>query len=99
VNASFAGPVIMGNPSQFNPATFLATPNNRGFYGNLGRDTFIGPWLGHTGLLFKDTRIRERLNLQFRAEFFNNPEQQFQHAERHFFHTVRCFADGWTDHE
>ncbi len=73
VNPAFTGPVILGNPNQwFNPAAFLAPPNSSGFYGNLGRDTLIGPGLATWDLSFlKDTPIRERLNLQFRAEFFN----------------------------
>jgi hypothetical protein len=50
----------------------LAPPNSSGFYGNLGRDTLIGPGLATWDLSFlKDTPIREGLNLQFRAELFN----------------------------
>ena len=73
VNPAFTGPVILGNPNQwFNPAAFLAPPASSGFYGNLGRDTLIGPGLATWDLSFlKDTRIHERLNLQFRAELFN----------------------------
>ncbi len=73
VNPAFSGPVILGRPNQwFNPAAFLAPPNSSGFYGNLGRDTLIGPGLATWDLSFlKDTPIRESLNLQFRAEFFN----------------------------
>jgi hypothetical protein len=73
VNPAFSGPVILGKPNQwFNPAAFLAPPNGSGFYGNLGRDTLIGPGLATWDLsLFKDTRLKERANLQFRAEFFN----------------------------
>jgi Carboxypeptidase regulatory-like domain len=73
VNPAFSGPVILGNPNQwFNPTAFLAPPNASGFYGNLGRDTLPGPGLATWDLSFlKDTRIHERLNLQFRAEFFN----------------------------
>ena len=73
VNPAFTGPVILGTPNQwFNPAAFLAPPNGSGFYGNLGRDTLIGPGLATWDLSFlKDTRLRERLNLQFRAELFN----------------------------
>jgi hypothetical protein len=75
-NPAFRGPVILGNPSQwFNPNAFLApanTPANGGFYGNVGRDTLIGPGLATWDFsVLKDTRIRERLNLQFRAEIFN----------------------------
>jgi hypothetical protein len=85
-NPTFTGPVILGNPNQwFNPAAFVApgppftvsstnpaTAGNGGFYGNLGRDTLRGPGLGTWDFsALKDTRIRERLNLQFRAEIFN----------------------------
>jgi hypothetical protein len=45
-------------------------PNNSRFYGDLGRDTLIGPGFWDFWL-FKDTRLRERTSLQFRAEFFN----------------------------
>jgi hypothetical protein len=73
VNPAFSGPVILGKPSRwFDPAAFLAPPNNSGFYGNLGRDTLIGPGLATWDLSFlKDTRLSERTNLQFRAELFN----------------------------
>lgn len=73
VNPAFSGPVILGNPNQwFNPAAFLPPPSASGFYGNLGRDTLIGPGLATWDFsLLKDTAIRERLRLQFRAEFFN----------------------------
>jgi len=73
VNPSFSGPVILGTPKQwFNPAAFLAPPSGSGFYGNLGRDTLIGPGLATWDLSFlKDTPIHETLNLQFRAELFN----------------------------
>jgi TonB dependent receptor len=43
-----------------------------GTFGNLGRNSIFGP--GYRNLDFsitKNTQIRERLNLQFRAEFFN----------------------------
>ncbi len=73
VNPSFSGPKILGNPTQwFNPSAFLAPPANSGFYGNLGRDTLIGPGLGTWDFsAVKDTSIRERLTVQFRAEIFN----------------------------
>lgn len=73
VNPNFTGPVIIGSPNEwFNPNAFLAPPNNSGFWGNLGRDTLIGPGLATWDFdVHKDTRIREKLNLQFRAEFFN----------------------------
>jgi hypothetical protein len=73
VNPAFTGPVILGSPKQyFNPDAFLAPPNGSGFYGNLGRDTLIGPGLATWDLSFlKETPIRERSTLQFRAELFN----------------------------
>ena len=73
VNPDFTGNVITGNPTQwFNPAAFLAPPANSGFYGNLGRNTLIGPGLATWDFsTVKDTRIYERLTLQFRAEIFN----------------------------
>jgi len=75
-NPAFTGPVILGKPDKwFNPNAFLApanTPANGGFYGNVGRDTLIGPGLATWDFsVLKDTPIRERWNLQFRAEIFN----------------------------
>jgi hypothetical protein len=75
-NPAFTGPVILGKPNQwFNPNAFLVPANtaaNGGFYGNVGRDTLIGPGLATWDFsVLKDTQIRERLNLQFRAEIFN----------------------------
>src|SRR6266853_1399376 len=75
-NPAFRGPVILGSPNQwFNPHAFLAPANTAaygGVYGNVGRDTLIGPGLATWDFsVLKDTRIRERLNLQFRAEIFN----------------------------
>ena len=73
LNPNFTGPVILGNPNQwFNPAAFLAPPATGGFAGNVGRDTYIGPGLATWDLsVLKDTKIGERLSLQFRAEIFN----------------------------
>ena len=43
-----------------------------GSFGNSGRNILDGPGYQDVGLsLIKDSRIREKLNLQFRAEFFN----------------------------
>jgi len=72
-NPDFHGTAIIGSPSQwFNPSAFLPPPPNSGFYGNLGRDTLTGPGLGTWDFsTIKDTTIRERLTLQFRAEIFN----------------------------
>jgi hypothetical protein len=73
VNPNFQGSVILGKPSQwFNPNAFLAPPPNSGFYGNLRRDTLVGPGLATWDFsTVKDTSLHERLTLQFRAEIFN----------------------------
>jgi hypothetical protein len=73
VNPNFTGPVILGTPNEwFNPAAFAAVPNNSGFFGNLGRNTLIGPGLATWDFsVIKDTPIHERMALQFRAEIFN----------------------------
>jgi hypothetical protein len=73
VNPAFTGPVILGKPSHwFDPNAFLAPPAGSGFYGNLGRDTLIGPGLATWDFsAIKTTTLRERLALQFRAEIFN----------------------------
>jgi hypothetical protein len=73
VNPNFTGPVILGKPAQwYNPNAFIAPPANSGFYGDLGRDTLIGPGLATWDFsAFKTTRLSEGLSLQFRAEIFN----------------------------
>jgi len=75
-NPNFSGPVILGTPDKwFDPAAFLAPSNtsaNAGFYGNLGRNTLRGPGLATWDFsTLKNTRLSERMNLQFRAEIFN----------------------------
>jgi len=72
-NPNFRGPVVTGNPTQwFNPAAFLQPPANSGFYGNLGRDTLNGPGLATWDFsALKNTAVRERFTIQFRAELFN----------------------------
>jgi len=71
LNPAFSGPVVLGNPNQwFNPNAFVLP--TAGTYGNLGRGVYRGPGLADLDLsLFKTTRLTERTNLQFRAEFFN----------------------------
>lgn len=73
LNPNFTGPIVVGNPTKwFNPAAFIAPPSTSGFYGNAGRDMFIGPGLATWDFsVLKDTTIREQLHLQFRAEIFN----------------------------
>jgi len=70
-NPNFTGPVILGGPNQyFNPNAF--TQPLPGTYGNVGRNVLQGPSLVETDLsLTKTFPFSERLNLQFRSEFFN----------------------------
>jgi hypothetical protein len=54
----------------FNPAAFV--PNSPGKYGNAGRNAQIGPGLANVDAgLFKNFKLTERHQLQFRSEFFN----------------------------
>src|SRR4030095_2647667 len=49
-----------------------------GRFGNLGRNVFHGPGFWNLDMSFiKRTRIREQMNFEFRAEFFNI----FNHAQ------------------
>ncbi len=53
-----------------NPLAFAYAP--LGTFGNSGRDNLRGPGFNDTDMaVIKDTKIREGMNLQFRAEFFN----------------------------
>jgi hypothetical protein len=71
LNPAFSGPIITGNPNQwFNPNAFLLPAV--GTYGNVSRDSLVGPNLREVDLsLFKTTTITERVRLQFRTEAFN----------------------------
>ena len=71
VNPSFTGSVLTRKQTQwFNPAAF-SLPIAR-TWGNLGRGTLRGPGLETVDLsLLKTTPLRQRVALQFRAEFFN----------------------------
>lgn len=71
INPAFAGNVILGSPNKYYDPNAFVVPLN-GTYGNAGRDILQGPGLFDVDLsLAKRIPIRERLNLQFRAEFFN----------------------------
>jgi len=73
LDPTFTDPVVLGKPGQwFNPAAFIAPPSASGFYGNVGRDTYIGPGLATWDFsVLKDFTFRESFGLQFRAEIFN----------------------------
>jgi hypothetical protein len=54
----------------FDPAAFA--PPEAGFYGNLPRNTLIGPGLATTDVsISKRVAVGQGANLQFRAEVFN----------------------------
>lgn len=72
--ADHGGPAAgtpVGTPELwFDPCAFVVP--RLGYYGNLARNTIIGPGLVSWDLsLSKNTPLGERLNLQFRGEFFN----------------------------
>lgn len=70
-NPAFSGKLYPRTTSQyFNPAAFLAPAT--GTYGNVRRDSLVGPGLGGLDLsLLKDTAFSDRVHLEFRTEFFN----------------------------
>jgi len=61
----------VGTPNlYFDPCAFVPQP--LGTFGNLGRNTLIGPGVTEADVsIMKTTRIREGMDLQFRAECFN----------------------------
>lgn len=70
-NTSFTGPVVLGRPGQWYDPNAFSLPTV-GTYGNVGRSVLIGPKLSELDLsAFKNIRIVERAELQFRAECFN----------------------------
>jgi hypothetical protein len=70
-NPAFTGAVILGSANEyFNPNAFVVP--TAGTYGNVGRDPLIGPGIAVLDFsALKNTRLSERVNLQFRAELFN----------------------------
>ena len=60
-----------GNPGRFfDPANYTLAP--LGQYGNTGRLSLRGPGFNNTDIsVIKDTKLKENVALQFRAEFFN----------------------------
>lgn len=70
-NPDFHGNVILGGSGEyFNPLAFIQPL--AGTYGNVGRNILEGPPLTQFDFsLAKRWALSERLNLQFRSEFFN----------------------------
>ncbi len=69
----WSGTAQLSNPSEtawFNTKAFAIAPP--GQFGNAGRNILDGPGLTTVNLsIVKNTKLAERLNMQFRAEFFN----------------------------
>ena len=66
---------ILGGPNRYFDPTVFSLPAT-GFYGDVGRNTIIGPGLVETDAsLTKIFPITERVKLDFRAEFFNLPNR------------------------
>jgi len=60
------------NPNAFIPPTVTVGSTTYGTYGNVKRDSLVGPHLNELDFsAAKTSRITEKLNLEFRAEFFN----------------------------
>lgn len=70
-NPAFSGNLTPGTANQwFDPTAFVLP--QPGTWGNVGNGVIRGPGVSNLDLsLFKSTTITERINLQFRAEFFN----------------------------
>jgi hypothetical protein len=63
---------ILGGPDRYFDTSAFALPA-AGFFGNLGRNTLIGPGLVMVDMsVNKRFRVTERLSLQFRTEVFNS---------------------------
>ena len=70
VSGADKNPILGGPDKYFDDSVFTLPP--AGFFGNLGKNTLIGPGLATFDFsLNKITRLGESRSLQFRAEFFN----------------------------
>jgi hypothetical protein len=69
-----ARPGLIGSAGQYYDITAFKAPTDIGRFGTSGRNILRNPGMWNTDLsLFKSIPIRERFNVQFRAEFFNLP--------------------------
>ena len=92
----FVGPLAIQNPREGGPRFPNQYFSRDGFrsgplggFGNANRRFFHGPGFNNWDFaLHKNTRLRESINLQFRAEFFNF----FNHAQ--FNNPVGNFTNG-----
>ncbi|MBI4484304.1 MAG: carboxypeptidase regulatory-like domain-containing protein [Acidobacteria bacterium] len=69
-----SNPVLGGPERYFDPSQFR--PQQPGFYGNLGRNTTLGPGVAMFDFsVMKNFQVGERAKIQFRSEFFNLPNR------------------------
>lgn len=66
---------VLGGPDRYFDTTQFK-PQQKGYYGNVGRNTLIGPGLVDLDLsVMKAFSVREGKRIQFRAEMFNLPNR------------------------
>jgi hypothetical protein len=74
VNPVVAQPGLIGSDGRYYDIAAFKAPTDPGRFGTSGRNILRNPGIFNTDLsLFKNIPIRERFNVQFRAEFFNLP--------------------------
>jgi hypothetical protein len=75
IGKNLGGPDLYYDPCAFSidfNGDGVVNNSDRGFFGNLGRNTLTGPGYARFDFsLIKNTSLREGMNLQFRAELFN----------------------------
>jgi hypothetical protein len=71
INGPFKRLYGVNNQPWFDTSVF-STPTGTGVFGNTGRNIFSGPgFFNLDAAIFKRVRIRERVNLEFRSEWFS----------------------------
>jgi hypothetical protein len=74
VKPDVARPGLIGDDGRYYDIAAFKAPTDVGRFGTSGRNILRNPGMWNTDLsLFKNIPIRESMNLQFRAEFFNLP--------------------------
>jgi hypothetical protein len=73
-NSVVAQPGLIGSNGRYYDITAFKAPTDTGRFGTSGRNILRAPGMWNTDLsLFKNIPIKERFNIQFRAEAFNLP--------------------------
>jgi hypothetical protein len=74
INPVVAQPGLIGSNGTYYDITAFKAPTEKGKFGSTGRNILRAPGMWNTDLsLFKNIPIKERFNIQFRAEAFNLP--------------------------